>query len=400
MTRTMTISGDASARTGTSREWASRPDDQRFTSLDALIGSLQALDSASSEVDIEDATAARVIETDGELFLRLSEGAPLARLTNWSTAQLAERVDMRSTLFNKLGEDGPAGAQLAALVLNHGITHRLIGTARTVRGWVASPPSLAAAATTPFLRSITSQVYGRITDSSVARAVKDMNDEAGGRWKVPGALEFVQDQGLVMNPNVEVTRDSTTLYGSDRDVYIFLVDDRNPIEIAPGDVVYRGFVLKNSSVGKSSLVLYTFYFRGVCCNRLLWGVEGFQEFEMAHFRSAPERFIRSVIPSLTQFTDARTDRITAGVLEAKRERFGDDEEAKEFMIGRKVGLSMGLADRVLERCREEEERDVRSLWDISMGLTALARDIPFQDKREELEVRSKKVLDMAAAQAT
>ncbi len=32
------------------------------------------------------------------------------------------------------------------------------------------------------------------------------------------------------NPFVDVTKDSTTLYASDRDVFLFLVDDTHPIE--------------------------------------------------------------------------------------------------------------------------------------------------------------------------
>ncbi len=35
---------------------------------------------------------------------------------------------------------------------------------------------------------------------------------------------------MTHNPFVEVTKDTTTLYASDRDVFLFLVDDANPIE--------------------------------------------------------------------------------------------------------------------------------------------------------------------------
>lgn len=34
----------------------------------------------------------------------------------------------------------------------------------------------------------------------------------------------------VYNPRVDITKDTTTLYASDRDVFLFLVDDLNPIE--------------------------------------------------------------------------------------------------------------------------------------------------------------------------
>lgn len=52
-------------------------------------------------------------------------------------------------------------------------------------------------------------------------------------------------------PFVDVTKDTTTLYASDRDVFLFLVDDTNPIEagrLADGspDLYFRGFYCWNS----------------------------------------------------------------------------------------------------------------------------------------------------------
>jgi hypothetical protein len=35
---------------------------------------------------------------------------------------------------------------------------------------------------------------------------------------------------MTHNPLVDVTKDTTTLYASDRDVFLFLVDDTHPIE--------------------------------------------------------------------------------------------------------------------------------------------------------------------------
>jgi hypothetical protein len=46
------------------------------------------------------------------------------------------------------------------------------------------------------------------------------------RWKVPGVLDWPTG---IYNPNVGVTEETTTLYASDRDVFLFLVDDLNPI---------------------------------------------------------------------------------------------------------------------------------------------------------------------------
>ena len=55
---------------------------------------------------------------------------------------------------------------------------------------------------------------------------------------------------MTHNPFVDITKDTTTLYASDRDVFLFLVDDTNPIEagrLADGspDLYFRGFYCWN-----------------------------------------------------------------------------------------------------------------------------------------------------------
>jgi len=58
---------------------------------------------------------------------------------------------------------------------------------------------------------------------------------------------------MTHNPFVEVTKDTTTLYASDRDVFLFLVDDTHPIEAGKlpngdPDLYFRGFYCWNSEV--------------------------------------------------------------------------------------------------------------------------------------------------------
>ncbi|MCC0003435.1 MAG: FAD-dependent oxidoreductase [Methylobacteriaceae bacterium] len=91
----------------------------------------------------------------------------------------------------------------------------------------------------------------------------------------------------IYNPNVDVTKDTTTLYASDRDVFLFLVDDLNPIEAGrlpdgSPDLYFRGFYCWNSEVGAKTLGIASFYLRAVCQNRNLWGVEDFEEITIRH----------------------------------------------------------------------------------------------------------------------
>ena len=95
------------------------------------------------------------------------------------------------------------------------------------------------------LRAVTGPDYGRIWDHERVSAVMKIAGSGTGdtRWKVPGTLDW---SSMRHNPFVEVTKDNTTLYASDRDVFLFLVDDANPIEAGrlpngDPDLFFRGF---------------------------------------------------------------------------------------------------------------------------------------------------------------
>jgi hypothetical protein len=109
------------------------------------------------------------------------------------------------------------------------------------------------------VRSLTSTTYGRIWDEDVVKSVIRMNTD--GRWKVPAAS--------YTNAN---PKRATTLYASDRDVFVFLVDPDHPIEV-PGESgpLFRGFFLSNSEVGSATCSLTCFLYRYVCDNRIVWG---------------------------------------------------------------------------------------------------------------------------------
>jgi hypothetical protein len=65
------------------------------------------------------------------------------------------------------------------------------------------------------------QDNGRIHDHELVEAVQRIAGNGTGdtRWKVPGVLDWSTG---VYNPDVEISRDTTTLYASDRDVFLFL----------------------------------------------------------------------------------------------------------------------------------------------------------------------------------
>ncbi len=203
------------------------------------------------------------------------------------------------------------------------------------------------------------------------------------------------------NPNVDVTADTTTLYASDRDVFLFLVDDAHPIEAGrlpngEPDLYFRGFYCWNSEVGSRTLGIASFYLRAVCQNRNLWGTESFEEITIRHSKYAATRFAGEAAPALNSFADSSAGSFISGIRAAREKIVArSDEDRTEFL--RRRGFSKGDTTQVIDTVLAEEGHPATSVFDFVQGITAVARGEPRQDARLDLELRAKRLMDQVAA---
>lgn len=374
-------------RVGTvSAQWASRPEDQRFLSLSALEAQCAKWADESKPHNIE--TDSLVVKADGAHKLIIEhEGEAFGDPTNFAVGQLASLAGAPSQYIASLP------APLAALNINYGLK----AAPNMQRQLYVREP---AGTVERLLRAVTSTKYGRIYDRDVVKAVRNLAGDGTGdtRWKVPGMIDW---GAMKHNPNVDITKDTTTLYASDRDVFMFLCDDRNPIEIGKlpdgsPDFVFRGFYVWNSEVGARTFGLATMYLRGVCQNRNLWGVEGFSEVTFAHYKGAPERFITEAIPALTTYAEAGTGKLIEGVAAAKGAKVASDDEARITFLMR-FGFSESQAKNLIGEAEKEEGHKPETVWDMAQAVTAAARSMQFQDQRLTLEAKAGKMLDKVAS---
>ncbi len=365
-----------------SSEWFSRPDDERFLSLSDLFEAVQTRAERSRTRTVESADVR--VEASRENPERLSlilpgKPAPVAP-THWSFGQLASLVGAPAAYLRQLP------AALAGINLQYGLsTHRAeqVKTLETDDGRME-------------LRAVTGPDYGRIYDHELVSAVQRIAGNGTGdtRWKVPGVLDWSTG---VYNPRVDVTRDTTTLYASDRDVFLFLVDDLNPIEAGrlpdgSPDLYFRGFYTWNSEVGAKTLGMASFFLRAVCQNRNIWGVEDFQEITIRHSKYAASRFAHEAAPALTRFADSSPAPFVNGIKAARAAIVArTDEDRSEFL--RKRGFGRTETAKIIETVLAEEGRPPESVFDFVQGITAVARDKPHQDARLDLEGRARKLLD-------
>jgi hypothetical protein len=104
--------------TTASRQWASRPDDERFTSLTAMLQHFGSLRARSQQHVLTNRTI-QVHPVQGDaLGLAVSTDAGAFLPTNWAFGQLAERAGAPASYLRTLA------APLAADCLNYGIRRR------------------------------------------------------------------------------------------------------------------------------------------------------------------------------------------------------------------------------------------------------------------------------------
>ncbi|MCP1835160.1 hypothetical protein J2R76_003496 [Bradyrhizobium sp. USDA 4532] len=368
-----------------SSEWFSRPADERYLSLDALARTVHDRANRSRTRVVESALIhVNASRADPERLALMLPGSdtPVAP-THWSFGQLASQVGAPAAYLRQVP------ASLAAINLQYGLNANRLEQIKTLETEDSRVE----------LRAVTGPDYGRIYDHELVEAVQRIAGNGTGdtRWKVPGVLDWSSG---IYNPRVDISKATTTLYASDRDVFLFLVDDLNPIEAGrlrdgSPDLYFRGFYCWNSEVGAKTLGMASFYLRAVCQNRNLWGVEDFEEITIRHSKYAAARFAHEAAPALSNFANSSPMPFINGI-KAARERIvaRSDEDRTEFL--RRRGFSKAETGKVIDAVLAEEGRPPESIFDFVQGITAVARDKPHQDVRLDMEAKAKKLLDRAA----
>ncbi len=358
-----------------SRQWATRPQDERFTSLYEM-GAKYQTQRDNSKATVVSSRKIALMPSAADPVRGLQVQGPnggAAELSHWSFGQLAGLAGAPAGYLRKLP------APIAADALNYGLKFDRdvedVGLLLT-RGFDHVE-----------LRAATGPRYGRIWNADIVNAlIQRFGDGLTGDFRVPG--EFGQD--------VAVTKANTTLFGSDRDMFVFLADEKNRVEMKdrrdgkPGSLA-RGFFVWNSEVGSQSIGAAFFLFDYVCCNRIVWGATGYKEIRLRHTASAPDKWLEQVTPVLVEYSNASAKPIEETIAAAQAQRLGDDLDkflAERFTKSEVTGIKAAH--------EREENRPIETLWDAVSGITAYAKTVDWQDERVALERSAGKVLDLVA----
>lgn len=358
-----------------SNQWATRPDDERYTSLFDMRDHFNNLRNHSREVVIGSRKIeARPDATNPHKGLEIvgPNGSAYAP-THWAFGQLAQLAEAPGGYLRTIA------APIAADCINYGLKFK-----RSIEdvGLLLHKDEHAS------LRAATGPRYGRIWNADILETLtKRIGDGITGDWKVPG--EF--------GVPVPITKDNTTLYASDRDMFVFLCDECHDIEIpnrrnGKSGHMSRGFFLWNSEVGDKTFGMGTFLYDYACSNRIVWGAKDYQEIRIRHTVSAPDRWIDEVTPALLAYANSSTTSIVEGVKAAQAAAIGPDK-LDAFLANR---FGARLVDPMKMVHMVEENRPIETAWDVTTAATAYARGLGQTDKRLEIERAAGEVMRLAA----
>src|SRR6201984_53702 len=274
------------------RQWRSPAPDERFTSLlDMQDFKRQVRDNSRSHTVSSRKVNILPVEDDPRALQILGGSFPAAAPTHWSFGQLCSLASPGNSPASYFRETNMP-APMIADCLNYNL--RFTRGVEDIGVLVTSNED----GSVNELRSVNGPNYGRVYDADVVDALVDrFGDVVSGTWRVPG--EFGQ--------RMAITKANTTLFASDRDMFVFLADEENRIELRNRRAgrmgsFARGFFVGNREVGKASPCAGFSLSDYACGNRIIWGADGNPEGRIRHTKGAPDRWLEEIVPVLQDYS--------------------------------------------------------------------------------------------------
>ena len=351
------------------REWATRPPDERYASVEQLFDAACARRSRTEERITE--TVNLRVRSEGTDALVLDEpGGDRDRsdLTHWSFEQLAGIAGAPPNYLRTLQ------ASIAADAIN-------VGLQRCAR----VEQQLFADATAPWtLHAITSPRYARVHHDELADRVLDLMAQHPA-WHLPLGYK----DGVMGAERVP-----SGAYLGDRDMFLFLVDGNRDLD-DPTDAshagLFRGFMLRNSDVGAAALSLDVFLFRAVCANHIIWGFHHVAGFRRRHIGASIHHAWTHSLGEVRAALDADLAADRTVLLRATSQELGATREKVIDVVVQRLDLPRKHALDAYTMA-EQHETNPRSVWGYVQGLTRLSQRTPWQDTRFTLDRAASRLL--------
>src|SRR5215831_13894838 len=360
---------DTMTLTQASREWATRPPDERMPDLETLHAKAVAQREAAAEKDVPFGTI-RVESHDDNLYL--SRGQAACKLGNWAFTQLAERVAAPSEYLATLP------ATLAAQNLNHGLAKRVTDAAGSATArllfhkngeWI--------------VRALTTDKYERIWNAELTARLLDR--QADG-WE-PARPDF----------NLRGD-DFPSLYLGDRNLFAMVRQRNDYIQqpVCGSDApIYKGFICWNSEVGDKKVGGMSSLYSGMCVNHLIWNARDVFEFEARHVGNVRDKLNLFAV-RMREYARKSMDEDAAVIKRAAHKLIAatkDEVLDKLFGKSKTLRLSRKTIEAGYDAVRVDQDGDPKTVWGMVQGLTRHSQTLVNADARTAVDVAAGKIME-------
>jgi hypothetical protein len=382
-----------------SRQWATRPADERFWDLDELVTATKAIDASRKVVTMP----VRELRADHHpklgLTLRGGSVKEPTCLTHWGANLLFARIGAPARYLRSLPES------TVAELVNHGLRHS--------ESWSEDYHARLSIRTDlpqPHIEAFTSDRYGFIPNWKIGEGLKKLVDLG---WRVPPARPCGTDDersrkatktdvllnkrlggGLAVKEGDLIA--PAGLYASDKDLFCFLVNESNSIDAGPDFNLNRGIWVENSEVGAGSFTITTFLYDAVCGNHIVWGASEVQEISVRHIGKADARAFLALDKDLSAYLGADAGK-TAKLINAAKKTFlgkSREEVVETVYANRRVQLSQENVGLAFDQAEEYDSKrvDPTSVWGMVCGITRLSQIAENADERTKLDYSASSLL--------
>jgi len=381
-----------------SHQWATRPRDERYASIAAMLAATKAHAATASETTLA-LSDINVVPMGKDIAL--TRGQHPARLTHYAFGQLARLAGAPANYLRELP------TELATQCIQTGLAR--IKEDRNLNLLIHKNGSLVA-------RAITTERYDWVWNFEVVEQVQKRLIERG--WRTPPAMPSsnaapedcrpATQEDLSPHTNVRLGQliAPAGLYASDHDCFIFVVNDREGLE-ENGSAYARGAFIQNSEVGDCALKFTTFLYDYVCQNHIVWGAREVNRVSVRHMKAARvssgNTLYNAIVGWRTQLAQLPSATSLAEQMRAARTKVlgsSDDEVVDNTYVWAKGRNLSRLTKSTLTDAYQLAERtprygNPRTVWGMVNGLTELSQRSEYADERNDLDLQAGRLMEMA-----
>lgn len=360
------------------RQYAVRPKDQQFGSIQALYAATKAYADSAIEQHKVPLGNLRALADHGDVVIVGQKNIP-SKLTHWAFGQLCQRVSTQGhTVPASYLRDLPA--TLAVQNLNHHLAHRLSQVPSSGQPDALTVNMLFHNNGGLLCRAMTSEMYSRFWN-----------------WEVSERLLDLQTKGWEpARPDMRQIDDRLPLYASDHDMFAFIRHSQRTLS-EPGnpDGLWRGMIVRNSEVGDGALWFLRFLYRAMCGNHIIWGAEKVSDLRVVHKGNVRER-VQAWEMEIRRYLNETAAEDEAKIASARTRKIAATKaEVLDAIFGKRaVGLSRKVIEMGLDAVVPEQDGDPRTVWGVINGLTRYSQSIPYADQRTEIDRAAGRIMDV------